>query len=141
MAGRRARTRLESVRPRALATNHERVRRRNPLPESFRMNCPRCDCQVRADDASLDTRTARCRRCNEIFRFDQRLRPWLTATSIPQQRDPRLDRMVVKFENGVGRLSWERFHPARCALALCTAVFSGFWAFVFPPVIGPLRTK
>ncbi|HEV3080453.1 MAG TPA: hypothetical protein VGY66_11760 [Gemmataceae bacterium] len=39
------------------------------------MNCPKCRSQIPAEDVNLDTLFAKCRYCNEVFRF---------ADSVPQ---------------------------------------------------------
>src|SRR5947207_2675325 len=34
------------------------------------MNCPRCGKLILADDVNLDRLLAKCRACNEVFRFE-----------------------------------------------------------------------
>jgi hypothetical protein len=39
------------------------------------MYCPNCNSQILAEDANLSTLVARCRACQEVFRFEGQLKP------------------------------------------------------------------
>jgi hypothetical protein len=44
------------------------------------MYCPKCLSQILAEDANLSTLVARCRACQEVFRFEDQLKPPSPAT-------------------------------------------------------------
>jgi hypothetical protein len=72
------------------------------------MYCPRCESRIQVEDANLDTLVARCRRCNEVFRFDDQLAPRSSAPPA-RLRTPRPGRLVVEDQGDVRSLSWTWF--------------------------------
>jgi hypothetical protein len=82
------------------------------------MYCPRCDAQILADDVHLGTLVARCRRCNEVFRFADQLGPPAPGGSI-ERRAAKPDRLLVEDNRDAQQISlaWTVGPPHKVPLA------------------------
>jgi hypothetical protein len=94
------------------------------------MNCPRCDSRISADDANLETLVARCRICDEIFRFNALLSPGPAIPS-PRPRAPRPNEVHLVEQDGARSIVIKWYSPDHLVIIPVVALFFGFAAFLF----------
>jgi hypothetical protein len=70
------------------------------------MYCPRCNWLIQAEDANLSTLVARCRMCQEVFRFEDQLRPSDQATSGARRAEQPEDFEIEDRGAGTPRRIW-----------------------------------
>jgi hypothetical protein len=87
--------------------------------------CPSCRVPVAAEDVALDTGLAKCRTCNNVFRFDDH--PEL-ATPPARPRTPveRPKSVAVWDDNGGLTVQYPWFSPKYVFMALFCLVWNGF---------------
>ncbi|HET7228897.1 MAG TPA: hypothetical protein VFJ16_02715 [Longimicrobium sp.] len=109
--------------------------------------CPSCRVPVAADDVNLSTGLAKCRTCNNVFRFDTE--PELAAA--PARKRPlsgKPDRVVMSEGNGELTIAYRWFSPKFIFLTFfcifwdgillvwyATALASGAWLMALFPVL------
>jgi hypothetical protein len=90
------------------------------------MNCPRCNGQIQAEDANLSTLVARCRMCQEVFRFADQLGPLTTIPSDGHVRKP--ENVVVEDRiYGPVRRIWWKWCDSRAAFLFITVLIACGW--------------
>ena len=90
--------------------------------------CPTCRVPVAAEDVALDTGLAKCRTCNNVFRFDNL--PGLAAPAVRPRQNVGRPRNVVSSEIDGGltvRYRW--FSPKYVFLAFFCLFWDGFLVF------------
>jgi hypothetical protein len=97
------------------------------------MYCPRCDAQIQADDVHLGTLVARCRRCNEVFRFADQLGPPAEGAMI-ERRVAKPDRLLVKDNCDALQMSfaWTKASSPQARAADWTVLLS--FIFILAPI-------
>jgi hypothetical protein len=113
------------------------------------MYCPRCDARIPAEDTHLGTLVARCRRCNEVFRFADQLDPPTEGHPV-ERRAARPDCALVEDNRDARRLSFAwtvnsspnvpyvETRPYALAMFRCSLAIDIFLALAFGLVIGDL---
>jgi hypothetical protein len=90
--------------------------------------CPSCRVPVAAEDVALDTGLAKCRTCNNVFRFDDH--PELaTPGARPRQNVGRPKSVATWEDNGGLTVQYRWFSPKYVAMALFCLVWDGFLVF------------
>lgn len=105
------------------------------------MNCPRCRTLVLSEDVNLEHLLAKCRQCQEVFRFSaeeieavtERLQDKITSDvpsiKAPEVRVPRPDGIEVDDLGGERRMVKRWFHPQLIFAAMFCVVWDGFLIF------------
>jgi len=90
--------------------------------------CPSCRVPVAAEDVALDTGLAKCRTCNNVFRFDDA--PELAAPAVRPRPNVGKPRRVVIAETGGGlTVQYRWFTPIYIFMALFCVFWDGFLVF------------
>lgn len=95
----------------------------------MKINCPECRVPVAAEDVNLETGLAKCRTCNNVFRFADapELAPQQAVRARPPVEKPR---SVVAFErDGVLTLEYRWFTLKYIFLTFFCLVWNGFLVF------------
>jgi hypothetical protein len=107
-----------------IAATDYAVLRTNSSPGAASMYCPRCNGQIQAEDANLSTLVARCRVCQEVFRFGEQLK---SRTDVPpEDRAPKPDNVTVEDRGcGSARRIWWKWTNRVEVLVIATVLI--FW--------------
>ena len=91
--------------------------------------CPSCHVPVAAEDVELSTGLAKCRTCNNVFRFSDvpDLAPWGAARPRPPMEKPRS--VIAADANGMLTLRYRWFTPKYFMLAFFCLFWDGFLIF------------
>jgi len=90
--------------------------------------CPSCRVPVAAEDIALDTGLAKCRTCNNVFRFDNA--PELAAPAVRPRQNVGRPRSVVTSEvDGGLTVKYRWFSPKYLFLAFFCVFWDGFLVF------------
>lgn len=90
--------------------------------------CPSCRVPVAAEDIALDTGLAKCRTCNNVFRFDNA--PELAAPKVRPRTNVGKPRSVVSTEADGGlTVHYRWFSPKYLFLAFFCLFWDGFLVF------------
>jgi hypothetical protein len=90
--------------------------------------CPSCRVPVAAEDIALDTGLAKCRTCNNVFRFDNA--PELAAPAVRPRQNVGRPRSVVSSEvDGGLTVQYRWFSPKYVFMALFCLFWDGFLVF------------
>lgn len=97
--------------------------------------CPSCRVPVAAEDVALETGLAKCRTCNNVFRFDD-LPELARALARPRPRAEKPN-SVVTWDDGYGlTLQYRWFSPKYVLLALFCLFWDGFLVLWYTMAIG-----
>ena len=87
--------------------------------------CPSCRVPVAAEDIALDTGLAKCRTCNNVFRFDDL--PGLAAPAVRRRTNVGKPRSVASYEADGGlTVQYRWFSPKYLFLAFFCLFWDGF---------------
>ena len=90
--------------------------------------CPSCRVPVAAEDVALDTGLAKCRTCNNVFRFDNL--PELAAPAVRPRQNVGRPRSVATWEDDGGlTVQYRWFSGKHIAMAVFCLVWDGFLVF------------
>jgi hypothetical protein len=103
----------------------------------MQLSCQACGAPIRADDMNLESMVAKCRHCDAVFSFADRVGPPAAVTAtrkkgiVPQPKN-----IVVDEWGGELRLTRRWFHPALFFLLFFCIAWDGFLVFWYSMALG-----